>query len=68
MSRANAIRSALLVLGVVLIALSAILCLAVLTNLMPADAVAVAGHSGVRGIGGIAVAGCLLAALGSDDD
>lgn len=68
MSAAGAIRRALLVSGILLIGLSAIMFVGVLTHLLPADAIQIAGHSGVRGIGGIAVAGCLLAAFGSYDD
>jgi hypothetical protein len=57
----------LFVFGVLLLGLSAILLLGVLFKLLPVDFLKVAGHSGLRGIGSIAVAGCLLAALGSDD-
>lgn len=67
LSSASAIRRALLVFGILLLGLSAVLLLGVLFKLLPADVVKVAGHSGLRAIGAIAVAGCLLAALGSDD-
>jgi hypothetical protein len=61
-------RRALWVAGILLLGLSAILLLGVLTGLLPAHALDIAGHSALRSIGSIAVAGCLLAALGSDDD
>lgn len=63
----SAVRRALLVSGILLLGLSAILLLGVLFKLLPADSLKFAGHSGLRGIGDIAVAGCLLAALGSND-
>ena len=67
MSTRGGVRKALLVVGVSMLGLAVILLIGVSSNLLPADMVAVAGHSGLRGIGGIAVMGCLLAAVGSDD-
>lgn len=67
MSTSGGPRKALLIVGVLLLGVAAILLVGVLSNLLPADVVAVAGHSGLRGIGSIAVIGCLLAAIGSDD-
>lgn len=67
MSTRGGVRKALLVVGVSMLGLAAILLIGVVSNLLPADVAAVAGHSGLRGIGGIAVMGCLLAAVGSDD-
>jgi hypothetical protein len=66
-SSTSAVRKALFVSGILLLGLSAILLLGVLFKLLPADSLKFAGHSGLRGIGDIAVAGCLLAALGSND-
>jgi len=36
-------------------------------NILPTDVAAIAGYSGLRVIGSVAVAGCLLAAIGSND-
>jgi len=36
-------------------------------NFLPTDVAAIAGYSGLRVIGSVAVAGCLLAAIGSND-
>lgn len=67
MSSTSAARRASLVIGVLLLGLSAVFFLCVLFKLVPANFFEVGGHSGLRGIGAIAVAGCLLAAIGSDD-
>lgn len=68
MNSIAAIRKALLAIGISLLSLSAILLLGILFKWLPADMLQVGGHSSLRGIGSMAVAGCLLAALGSDDD
>jgi len=68
MSAAGTVRKALLFSGVTLLGLAAILWIGVLANLIPVAAIDIVGHAGLRGIGGIAVFGCMLAALGSNDD
>jgi hypothetical protein len=68
MSAAGTVRKALLFSGVTLLGLAAILLIGVLANLIPVAAIDIVGHAGLRGIGGIAVFGCMLAALGSNDD
>lgn len=60
----NLIRRALRIAGIGLICLAAIWFLGGLTGLLPIDAAAFGGHSAIRGIGSIAVVGCLLAAIG----
>jgi hypothetical protein len=44
---------------------AAALLVAAAAGLLPADAFAFAGHSGLRALGAAAVGGCLLAAIGS---
>jgi len=68
MDLVSRIRKALLVAGISLLSISAILLFCVLAKLLPADALALAGHSSLREICSIAVAGCLLGALGSQND
>lgn len=60
----NQIRRAFRIAGIGLICLAAIWLLGGLTDLLPIDVAAFGGHSAIRGIGSIAVVGCLLAAIG----
>lgn len=60
----NLIRRAFRIVGIGLICIAAIWFLGGLTDLLPIDAAAFGGHSAIRGIGSIAVVGCLLAAIG----
>lgn len=50
--------------GIVLLAIAALLFLGGLTGLVPVFETKVFGQSGLRGLASIAVAGCLLAAIG----
>lgn len=59
------IRKTLLIVGIGLLVPSALWLIGGLLSLVPTDAAAFAGQSGLRSIGSVAVAGCLLAALGS---
>lgn len=61
-------RRFLVVLGVTLIVPSLTWLVGGLAGILPTDFVAFAGHSGLRVIGGIAVAGCVLGAIGSWDN
>ncbi len=61
-------RRFLVVLGVTLIVPSLTWLVGGLAGILPTDFVAFAGHSGLRAIGGIAVAGCVLGAIGSWDN
>jgi hypothetical protein len=54
--------------GVALIILSVILLTSTLIGVSELGSFAVLGHSGVRTLAGIAVAGCMLAAIGSFDE
>lgn len=58
-------RRFLVALGVTLIVPSVTWLVGGLAGILPTDAVAFAGHSGLRAIGSIAVAGCMLGAIGS---
>lgn len=57
----------LLLAGVVLLVPAALWLLGGMLGLLPTDAAQVAGYSGLRVIGSVAVGGCLLAAIGSAD-
>jgi hypothetical protein len=54
--------------GVGLIALSVILSIGTLVGVLELESFAVLGHSGIRTLAGIAVAGCMVAAIGSFDE
>ena len=54
--------------GVALIVLSVILSIATLFGVFELESFAVLGHSGIRTLAGIAVAGCMVAAIGSFDE
>lgn len=54
--------------GVGLIVLSVILSIGTLLGVLELESFAVLGHSGIRTLAGIAVAGCMLAAIGSFDE
>jgi hypothetical protein len=58
-------RKAMRVAGVGLVAVATTWLVGGLTGVWSIGSGALAGHSGVRTIGSIAVAGCLLAAIGS---
>ena len=58
-------RRFLVALGVTLVVPSVTWLIGGLLEIVPTDAVAIAGHSGLRAIGSIAVAGCMLGAIGS---
>lgn len=58
---------ALLGVGVILLAPATIWLLGGMLGLLPTDGAAIAGYSGLRVIGSVAVSGCLLAAIGSAD-
>ena len=68
MSSVGTTRKVLFFSGIALLGLSAVLLVSVLFKLIPMAAIDMVGHAGLRGIGGIAVFGCLLAAIGSNDD
>ena len=68
MNSAGTMRKALFFSGISLLGVAVVLLVGVLANLIPLAAIDIVGHAGLRGIGGIAVFGCLLAALGSNDD
>lgn len=57
----------LLIGGVVLLLPAALWLLGGMLGLFPTDVAQVAGYSGLRVIGSVAVGGCLLAAIGSAD-
>ena len=57
----------LLVAGVLLLVPAGTWLLGGFLGLLPTDLAAIAGYSGLRVIGSVAVAGCLLAAIGSAD-
>jgi len=54
--------------GVALIVLSVILSASTLLGVLELESFAVLGHSGIRTLAGIAVAGCMVAAIGSFDE
>jgi hypothetical protein len=54
--------------GIALIVLSVILSASTLFGLLELESFAVLGHSGIRTLAGIAVAGCMVAAIGSFDE
>ena len=58
-------RRFLVVLGVTLIVSSVTWLVGGLAGFLPTDTIEFAGHSGLRAIGSIAVAGCMLGAIGS---
>jgi hypothetical protein len=58
-------RRFLVALGVTLIVSSVTWLVGGLVGILPTDMVEIAGHSGLRAIGSIAVAGCMLGAIGS---
>ena len=68
MKSAELTRRVLIIVGLGLIALSAILLVARASQVLAGDLIAVAGHSGLREIGTVGVAGCLIAAVGSWND
>jgi hypothetical protein len=53
--------------GVALFVPASLWLIAGMLNLLPTEAAAIAGYSGLRVIGSVAVGGCLLAAIGSAD-
>lgn len=57
----------LLLAGVVLLVPAVFWLLGAMLGLLPIDVAAIAGYSGLRVIGSVAVGGCLLAAIGSAD-
>jgi len=61
-------RKVLVFAGVALIVLSVILLMSTLLGVSELESFAVLGHSGVRALAGIAVAGCMMAAIGSFDE
>jgi hypothetical protein len=54
--------------GIALIILSVILSASTLFGLLELESFAFLGHSGIRTLAGIAVAGCMVAAIGSFDE
>jgi|TARA_B110000263_G_scaffold241102_1_gene244981 ABC-type glucose/galactose transport system permease subunit len=61
-------RKACVYLGFGLLTLSSILVVSTLVGIFELNSFAILGHSGVRTLAGIAVAGCLLAAIGFYDE
>ena len=61
-------RKACVYLGVGLLPLSSILVVSTLVGIFELNSFAILGHSGVRTLAGIAVAGCLLADIGFYDE
>jgi hypothetical protein len=61
-------RKVLVFAGVALIVLSVILLMSTLLGVSELESFAVLGQSGVRALAGIAVAGCMMAAIGSFDE
>jgi hypothetical protein len=61
-------RKVLVLAGVALIVLSVILSASTLFGVLELESFAVLGHSGIRTLAGIAVAGCMVAAIGSFDE
>jgi hypothetical protein len=57
----------LLFTGVSLLVPSALWLIGAMLNVVPTEMAAIAGYSGLRVIGSVAVGGCLLAAVGSAD-
>ena len=58
---------AVLIAGVTLLVPAALWLFGGMLGLFPTDVAQVAGYSGLRVIGSVAVGGCLLAAIGSAD-
>jgi hypothetical protein len=58
---------ALLVAGMLLLVPALVWLLGGMLGLLPTDAATIAGYSGLRVIGSVAVGSCLLAAIGSAD-
>jgi len=54
--------------GIALLALSAVLLALLLIGIVELDSFELLGHSGIRTLAAIAVAGCLLAAIGFFDE
>lgn len=57
----------LLIAGISLLVPAVIWLVGGMLNVLPTDMAAIAGHSGLRVIGSVAVVGCLLAAIASAD-
>ncbi len=66
-SQLSNLKKGFVFLGILLIALSALISLLVLIGLFDINYFEVLGHSGLRSIAAIAVLGCLLAAVGYND-
>ncbi len=64
----NGPRKACVYIGVVLLVLSILLFAVAFIGLIDMDSIGVLGHSGVKTLAGIAVAGCMLAAIGFFDE
>ena len=67
MKSLGALSKGLVVLGTIVLLPALVWLLAGVAGVVPMDAAAVPGYSGPRVIGSFAVAGCLLAAIGSWD-
>lgn len=57
----------LLLVGLALLVPAVLWLIGGMLNMVPTELAAVAGYSGVRVIGSVAVGGCILAAIGSAD-
>ncbi len=68
MNSRGAIRRAMVFAGILLIVSATIWLIGGVAGMLPIEGVVVAGHSGLRAIAGLAVVGCLLAAIGSWDN
>lgn len=64
----SGLRKSCVFIGVGLLALSIVLLISVLIGLFELESLAALGHSGMRSLAGIAVAGCVLAAIGYYDE
>ncbi len=68
MNSRSPFRRAMVFAGILMIVSATIWLVGGVAGMLPIEGVEVAGHSGIRAIAGMAVAGCVLAAIASWDN